>query len=164
MPTLPQLAVAVDNSRSAAYDIVLLAHVLSALVGFGAVVVAGGFAVILSRSGTGSEAIRRYYRPGVNWAGRILFLVPVFGVALVAMSHGEWSFSDGWVAAGFGLWAVVAVGAEMALWPAERRLQAAVVDGAPTESVRPTCYGVAVMATVAFFALVGASTIMVAKP
>jgi hypothetical protein len=164
MPTLHQLAVAVDNSRSAAYDIVLLAHVLSALVGFGAVVVAGGFAMILSRSGTGSEAIRRYYRPGVNWAGRILFLVPVFGVALVAMSHGEWSFSDGWVVVGFGLWAVVAVGAEMALWPAERRLQSAVVDGASAESVRAGCYGVAAMAAVAFCVLVGASTIMVAKP
>jgi hypothetical protein len=164
MPTLHQLAVAVDNSRSAAYDIVLLAHVLSALVGFGAVVVAGGFAMILSRSGTGSEAIRRYYRPGVNWAGRILFLVPVFGVALVAMSHGEWSFSDGWGGVGFGLWAVVAVGAEMALWPAERRLQSAVVDGASAESVRAGCYGVAAMAAVAFCVLVGASTIMVAKP
>jgi hypothetical protein len=164
MPTLHQLAVAVDNSRSAAYDIVLLAHVLSALVGFGAVVVAGGFAMILSRSGTGSEAIRRYYRPGVNWAGRILFLVPVFGVALVAMSHGEWSFSEGWVVVGFGLWAVVAVGAEMALWPAERRLQSAVVDGASAESVRAGCYGVAAMAAVAFCVLVGASTIMVAKP
>jgi len=164
MPTLHQLAVAVDKSRSAAYDIVLLAHVLSALVGFGAVVVAGGFAMILSRSGTGSEAIRRYYRPGVNWAGRILFLVPVFGVALVAMSHGEWSFSDGWVVVGFGLWAVVAVGAEMALWPAERRLQSAVVDGASAESVRAGCYGVAAMAAVAFCVLVGASTIMVAKP
>jgi hypothetical protein len=164
MPTLHQLAVAADNSRSAAYDIVLLAHVLSALVGFGAVVVAGGFALILSRSGTGSEAVRRYYRPGVNWAGRILFLVPVFGVALVAMSHGEWSFSDGWVAVGFGLWAVVAIGAEMALWPAERRLQSAVVDGAPAEDVRASCYGVAAMAAVAFCVLIGASAIMVAKP
>jgi hypothetical protein len=143
MPTLHQLAVAADNSRSAAYDIVLLAHVLSALVGFGAVVVAGGFALILSRSGTGSEAVRRYYRPGVNWAGRILFLVPVFGVALVAMSHGEWSFSDG---------------------PAERRLQSAVVDGAPAEDVRASCYGVAAMAAVAFCVLIGASAIMVAKP
>jgi hypothetical protein len=164
MPTLYQLAVAADNSRNAAYDIVLLAHILTALVGFGAVMVAGGFALILSRSGPGSEAVRRYYRPGVNWAGRVLFLVPVFGVALVAMSHGQWSFSDGWVAVGFGLWAVVAFGAEMALWPAERRLQSAVAAGAPTASVRASCYGVAAMAAVAFGVLVAASTVMVAKP
>ncbi len=164
MPTLHQLAVAAGNYRSAAYDIVLLAHVLSALVGFGAVVVAGAFALVLSRSGPGSEAVRRYYRPGVNWAGRILFLVPVLGVALVAMSHGEWSFSDGWVAVGFGLWAVVAFGAEMALWPAERRLQSAVAAGVPTETVRANCYGVAAMAAAAFCVLVGASVVMVAKP
>ena len=60
--------------------------------------------------GPESEAVRRYYRPGVNWAGRVLFLVPVFGVALIAMSHGDWSFSDGWIAIGLVLWAVAAVG------------------------------------------------------
>ena len=92
-PPLHQLAVATD-ARDAAYDMVLLAHVLSALVGLGAVVVAGAYALALGRSGPGSEAVRRYYRPGVNWAGRVLFLVPVFGVALVAMSQGDWSFSD----------------------------------------------------------------------
>ena len=47
-----------------AYDIVLLAHVLSALVGLGAVAVAGGYALALCRSGPESEAVRRYYRPG----------------------------------------------------------------------------------------------------
>ena len=41
----------------------------------------------------------------------------------MAMSHGDWSFSDGWITMGLVAWAVVAVVAEMALWPAERRLQ-----------------------------------------
>ena len=93
-------------------------------------VVAGAYAWALRRSGPGSEPVRRYYRPGVNWAGRVLFLVPVLGVALMAMSHGDWSFGDGWIAIGLALWAGVAVVAEMALWPAERRLQEAVADPA----------------------------------
>ena len=91
---------------------------------------AGGYALALLRSGPGSEAVRRYYRPGVNWAGRILFLVPVFGVVLIAMSHGTWSFSDGWISTGLLLWAVAAVIGELVLWPAERRLQVAVGDPA----------------------------------
>jgi hypothetical protein len=120
------------HARDAGYDVVLLAHVLAAAVGLGAVVLAGTYAWTLRRSGPGSESIRRYYRPGVNWAGRVLFLVPVLGVALMAMSHGDWSFSDGWIMAGLALWAAVAVTAEMALWPAERRLQDAVSSGVST--------------------------------
>jgi uncharacterized membrane protein len=120
---------AATHARDAGYDVVLLAHVLAAAVGLGAVVLAGTYAWTLRLSGPGSESIRRYYRPGVNWAGRVLFLVPVLGLALMAMSHGDWSFSDGWIMVGLALWAVVAVAAEMALWPAERRLQEAVSSG-----------------------------------
>jgi len=50
----------------------------------------------------------------------------------MAMSHGDWSFSDGWIMVGLALWALVAVTAEMALWPAERRLQEAVSSGVST--------------------------------
>jgi hypothetical protein len=164
VPTLSPSALAVDQARNAGYDIVLLAHVLSALVGFGAVVVAGAFALVLSRFGPGSEAVRRYYRPGVNWAGRVLFLVPILGVVLVLMSHGQWSFSDGWIMGGLGLWALAAVGAEMALWPAERQLQQAVSEAAPAESVRPRCRAVTLMAALGFVILVTGSVIMVAKP
>ncbi len=164
MPLSHLPAVAGPPSHSAAYDIVLLAHVLSALVGFGAVVVSGAFAVVLARSGPESEAVHRYYRPGVNWAGRVLFLVPVFGAILVLISKGAWSFSDRWVAIGLVLWVVVAFGAEMALWPAERKLQVAVGTRAPIEAVRSLCTVVAAMAAGGFVVLVAASVIMVAKP
>ena len=79
-----------DLARGAGYDIVLLAHVLSVVVGFGAVAAAGGYALALARSGPESESIRRYYQPGINWAGRVLFLVPIFGIVLLHMSHGQY--------------------------------------------------------------------------
>ncbi len=158
------LVLIVDHSRDAAYDLVLLAHVLSALIGFGAVVVAGGFALVLGRSGSGSEAVRRYYRPGVNWAGRVLFVVPVLGVALVLMSGGDYSFSDSWISAGLALWAVAAIGAELALWPAERQLQVAVGEGAGIEAVASRCRAVMAMAGAGFVVLVVATVLMVAKP
>jgi uncharacterized membrane protein len=164
VPDLHPLVLVVDHSRDAAYDLVLLAHVLSALVGFGAVVVAGGFALVLSRSGSGTEAVQRYYRPGVNWAGRVLFLVPVLGVALVLMSGGDYSFADGWISAGLALWAVAAIGAEMALWPAERQLQVAVSEGAQPEAVRSRCRAIVAMAGAGFVVLVVATVLMVAKP
>jgi hypothetical protein len=52
----------------------------------------------------------------------------------------------------------------MALWPAERRLQEAVRDGADIDSVGPDCRAVVAMAAVGFAILVGASVLMVAKP
>jgi hypothetical protein len=164
MTTLDPLLAATQPARDAAYDLVLLAHVLSALVGFGAVAVAGLYALALMRSGASTDAMMRYYRPGVNWAGRILVLVPVFGVALIAMSHGQWSYSDGWVSTGLVLWAVAAVVAEMALWPAERRLQVAVGDTSSAIALRPLCLRVVVLAAVLFVVLVVAMVVMVAKP
>ena len=121
-----QLVAGVDDN-SATYDLVLLAHVLAALVAMVALVVAGGFALALrgalGRTGPLPPAVVRYFRPGVNWVGRVLFLVPVLGVALIAMSGGQWGYSDGWVTIGLGAWVAVAFVAEGVLWPAERRLQ-----------------------------------------
>jgi len=126
-PTHVALLVAGVDDNSAAYDLVLLAHVLSALVAMVALVVAGGFALALrgalGRGGPLPVAVVRYFRPGVNWVGRVLFLVPVLGVALIAMSGGQWGYSDGWVTIGLAVWAVVALVAEGVLWPTERRLQ-----------------------------------------
>lgn len=184
-----RLLVATGHARDAAYDVVLLAHVLAAAIGLGAVVVSGAYAWALLRSGSGSEAVRRYYRPGVNWAGRVLFLIPVLGAALMAMSHGDWSLSDGWILVGLGLWTVVAVAAEMALWPAERRLQEMVAAGTggggaaeagtgavtanpggpgpgpgPGFGLRSECRRLMATSAVLAVVLVAAAVMMVAKP
>ena len=158
------LTAAAGPAGNAAYDLVLLAHVLSALVGFGAVAVAGLYAVAFERSSPPTDAVRRYYRPGVNWAGRVIYLVPVFGAALIAMSHGDWSYADHWVALGLGLWGVAAVVAEVALWPAERRLQAVVADPTSATDLRSQCRWVAFIAASLLIVLVVASVVMVAKP
>lgn len=119
------------HARDAAYDIVLLAHVLAAVIGFGVVAVAGSNALALRRPGPRPEALRRYYRPGVNWAARSLFVVPLLGVALVAMSGGDWSYREGWVLGGLALWALAALLGELVLWPGERALQEMVARPAP---------------------------------
>jgi len=155
---------AATHARDAAYDVVLLAHVLVAAVGLGAVMVAGGYALVLRRSGPGPESVRRYYRPGVNWAGRVLFLIPVLGVALMALSQGDWSWADGWITLGLALWTVVAVVAEMALWPAERRLQVAVAGPTPEAELGSMCLRVAGLSAALSAALVAAAVVMVAKP
>ncbi len=164
MTYVPATASLAGDARSAAYDIVLFGHVLSALVGYGALVVAGAYALALGRPGPASEPVRRYYRPGVNWAGRILVLVPVLGAILVAMSQGDWSYSDGWITIGLLLWAVSAAAAEMALWPTERRLQAALAADSPPDDLRRLCLRTAATAGGLFVVLVVATVVMVTKP
>jgi hypothetical protein len=176
---------AVEPSRNAGYDVVLLAHILAVIASFGAVVVAGAYAIVLSRPGPIPDGVARYYRPGVNWAGRVLFAVPVLGFVLMAMSDGDWTFSDGWIVIGLVLWVAAASVAEMALWPSERRLQELVAGlarvGADDEpmtgptgnagagavrpaDVRSPSLRTAALSAVVAAILVAASVVMVAKP
>ena len=177
-PTAAAGLVAAVSDNSVAYDLVLLAHVLTALVGLVAVVTAAGFALALRsalrRGGPLPETVVRYYRPGINWVGRVLFAVPVLGAALIAMSAGEWSWSDAWVAMGLAAWAVVAMAAEAVLWPGERRLQEVVAVGAGAASDDDTgvrvadagvrCLQLGLLGLGLGVALVAIGVLMVAKP
>jgi len=112
-----------------AFDVVLLLHVGCVLSGLVTTTTAAATASRLRRlirtSAPLPEPLRRYFRPGVNWAGRSMYGIPVFGFALLAMSQGAYALGDGWVLAGLGLFVVIALLAEGVLWPAERRLQPA---------------------------------------
>jgi hypothetical protein len=152
------------HARSAAYDVVLLAHVLSALVALVVVAVAGGSALQLGRSGPSTDALRRYYRPGTNWAGRTLFLVPILGVALIAMSGGDWSYSDDWIVIGLAVWSAAALLGELVLWPAERRLRAGVARGERAAALSAECRRAAGASLAVCVLLVAATVVMVAKP
>jgi len=160
--------VAVSVNRGAGYEVVVLAHVLSAVIGFGAVGVAGAYALVLGRRGPTPEAVVRYYRPGVNWAGRVLFAVPVLGFVLIGMSHstqGGYAFSDGWVMVGLSLWAVAALAAEMVLWPTERGLQQLVAKGEWEDSAhRSLTRRVAWLSGALLVIFVASMVVMVAKP
>ena len=91
----------------AAFDIVLLLHVGCAVVGLvttvAAATTAGRLRRLLAASAPLPEPLRRYFRPGVNWAGRTIYGIPAFGFALLAMSQGAYALGDGWVLAGLAL-------------------------------------------------------------
>ena len=83
---------------SGAYDTVLVLHVLCVIIGFGGVFLNGIY---------GAEAKRRRGREGLaifeatERVGKIaemfILAVPVFGIALILMSHSQWKFSQAWV-------------------------------------------------------------------
>ena len=151
-----------------AFTVVLLCHVASVLLALLAAV-AGIVAAALALTAKGELTpwVRSYFSPGVNWVGRVLYLVPVFGAALLVMSGGAYQLGDPWVEAGLGLWAAAALLAESVLWPAERRVQRALADwagrGVPV-TVRGSCRTMCVSAAGLVALVVAAMVVMMAKP
>jgi len=152
------------------FDLLLLAHVACVIVGGGAIVVSGVQALRVLTLPTGSPfppALRRYFAPGVNWVGRTLYGVPIFGFALLATSGGVFDLGDGWVGIGLALWAATALCAEAFLWPAERQIQNVLAgpDDPPAPSTlrAPAQISVA-MSVVLVVLLLIATVLMVAQP
>ena len=154
-----------------AFDVVLILHVGCVVVGL-TTTVAG--AVNAARLGTLlrtatplPDTVRRYFRSGVNWAGRTLYGIPIFGFGLLALSHGAYGLGDGWVLGGLAIFVGVVLVAEGVLWPAERRLQvslAAVDDAEAEESVRRDATAMMVAAMVTLALLVAGSALMLVQP
>jgi uncharacterized membrane protein len=97
--------------------------------------------------------------------------IPVFGFALLAMSQGAYALGDGWVLAGLVLFVLLAVVAEVAMWPAERRLQHALTavgtgsDPAPTApTLRVDAATLERSAVVVLVLLVAGIVVMIAQP
>ena len=159
----------------AAFDVVLLLHVGCAVVGLVTTAAAAATAARLRRllrtPTPLPEPLRRYFRPGVNWAGRAVYGIPVFGFALLAMSRGAYALGDGWVLAGLALFAAIALLGEGVMWPAERRLQAAVTAAGtasgPSDALASMGGDATLLArsaTVALVLLLAATVVMVAQP
>lgn len=156
-----------------AFDVALILHVGCAVVGLtttvASAVTAARLRTLLGTSAPFPDAVRRYFRPGVNWAGRAIYGIPVFGFLLLALSHGSYSLGDGWVMGGLAILVGMVLIAEGVLWPAERRLQgslATVSEGGPTEaeSVQRDARAMVLAATATLVLLVAGSALMVAQP
>ncbi len=157
----------------AAFDVVLILHVACVVVGLATTVTSAATAsrvrTLTERSVPLSEAMSRYFAPGVNWAGRSMYGIPVFGFALIAMSQGAYALGDGWVLAGLMIFVVLAMVAEGVLWPAERRLQVTLAEplaqkSPPSTAVLGDLKNMMRSATACVVLLVIGTALMLAQP
>jgi predicted integral membrane protein DUF2269 len=157
----------------AAFDVVLLAHVGCVVVGLATTLASAATASrlqrLVTRASPLSESMARYFAPGVNWAGRAIYGIPVFGFALLAMSQGAYALHDTWVLAGLGIFAVLVLLDEYVLWPSERRLQGTLADcltggHAPESSVLRDARTMQLTASASVALLVLGSALMLAQP
>ncbi len=116
------------------YDLLVGAHVLSAVAGFGAVGVSGVYAARARSVADPRQdvTLRRYFRPGTNWAARSLLLTPVLG-GIVLWTGDHPAVSQPWPWIGLGCWIVAAGLATGWCWPAERRVQSWIADAVPLD-------------------------------
>lgn len=84
--------------NSGIYKLVLVLHILSAIVGFGAVLLNGIYGQqARSRRGTEGLAITQANFLVSRIAQYFIYAVFVFGILLVVLSDKAWSFSDSWI-------------------------------------------------------------------
>ncbi len=155
-----------------AYDILLIAHIACAFIGFGSIAVSS----LAARRGRSSADpasepwVVRFFREGTDWPGRLIFLVPLFGLAML-FGGDRTDISKVWPWLGLGLW-TVAVGFSTGLgWPAEadaQRSLAALCDGDDAEgslsSFRAACTRMERSTQVATVCFVVAVALMLWQP
>ena len=110
------------------YSVIVIVHVLVAVIGFGALGLTGAYARLAhtSKEPFGSEALRRYFRPGYNRAARMIYLVPVTG-AIARVVSGETHKLYPYL--GIGIWILAMGVATGMMWPNEVKIQRLVSEG-----------------------------------
>jgi uncharacterized membrane protein len=109
--------------NSGIYKLVLVLHILSAIVGFGAVFLNGIYGQqARSRGGPEGLAITQANFLVSRIGQFFIYAVFLFGVLLVVLSDKAWSFSDSWIAAAIVLY-IIGIGLSHGLlYPNVRRI------------------------------------------
>lgn len=108
------------GSRSPIYDVLLLAHIVAAIGGFGANGLAGVYAGQLYPTTT--EPAIRYFTSPRFIAEKLIYLVPVFGLIMIGVSRGTSELVKPWVLTGITAWIVAIAVAHTLVWPTERKI------------------------------------------
>lgn len=110
---------------STLYNIILLLHVLTAIVGFGGLIAHGAYNAKAFRATAGEALVLLRNTAAVtNIAHYAIYAMFVFGIVLISVSNGQISFGAPWVSASFLLVFVVIGLAHGLVRPAVRGLTA----------------------------------------
>lgn len=117
------------------YNVLLVLHILTAIVGLGAVMLNGLYAAqAQKRQGPGGRAVSEANFAVSSIAEYFIYAIPVFGILLVLASHHAWKFSQTWIWLSLLLY-VTALGiSHSILIPGHKRMNALLLEmeqGAP---------------------------------
>ena len=145
---------------SGLYKTLLVLHILTSIVGLGAVMLNGLYAAqAQKRSGQGGRAVSEVNYFVSNIAEKFIYAIPIFGILLVLDSDKLWKFSQTWI----WLSLVVYVGAigisHSILIPGHKRINAllAELEQGPPSAGAPAPQVVELQATGKRMAAAGAT-------
>jgi hypothetical protein len=116
--------VAVASGHAGIFDVLLVLHVLSAVIGFGSVAISGIYGAGArhpDRPGSREETTRYFGSRGR--AELLILAVPVFGAVALGFRPSGADFSDVWVIAGFVAWLAAAAALVGVVRPAEKMIR-----------------------------------------
>ena len=108
------------------YNVLLLLHLVTVVVGFGGVALNGVYGVLAKRSpGPEGAAIGEANTHVTRkWAESFIYAVPVFGILLVLASDDVWGFDQLWISLSFVLYIVGLGLSHGVMRPAAKRMNA----------------------------------------
>jgi uncharacterized membrane protein len=111
--------------NSGIYKVLLVLHILSVVVGIGAVMLNGVYAAQAQKwPGTPGRAVSEANLAVSQIAEKVIYLIPIFGILLVLTSDDAWGFDQTWIWLSILIY-VAAVGvAHAVLTPGQRRINA----------------------------------------
>jgi uncharacterized membrane protein len=111
------------------YRTVLVLHVMTAIVGFGAVFLNGLYAAeAKKRQGPSGRAVIEANFAVTKVGEKLIYAVPVLGILLVLVSDDAWSFSDTWIWLSMALY-VVGIGVSHGvLIPGAKKIMALMLE------------------------------------
>ncbi len=90
------------------YRIILLGHIASAIVGFGALIAHGTFHARAVRSSSADAVpVLRATAQGARIGEYGLYAVLAFGIVLIALSDDVYRYSEPWISASFVVWILI---------------------------------------------------------
>ena len=156
------------SGEGPAYTLLIAAHVLAALVGFGTILLTAVYAT-MARRAPSEQTVQNYFRPGTNWPARSLYAVPVLGLMLVKATNGTYDLAQGWIVASLAISCLVIALAQLVVWPGERTIGAALIgsggaSGMTSAELKLASSRVASAAVVIEIGFVVTVVLMVLKP
>ncbi len=117
------------NTNSGLYKTLLVLHILTAIVGLGAVMLNGIYAAqAQKRQGPGGRAVSEANFAVSTIGEYFIYAIPIFGILLVLASDKAWKFSQTWIWLALVLY-VIAIGlAHGVLIPGHKRTNALLAE------------------------------------
>lgn len=117
----------IPSGHPAVYDLLVALHVVTAVIGFGAVAVTGAYGALGRRADQAPDTARdvqRYFASPTRLEYLVL-VAPLFGIAAMGVRPGGSEFGAVWALCGIGIWVAAGGVLTAVVRPAERQIRAA---------------------------------------